>query len=73
MFTHKDGVDFTIVVAYVDDLLITSSNEEIIVVLKQNLHDAFTIKDLGSLEYFLGIEVARTIDGILLQSTQVHS
>ncbi|XP_021761170.1 uncharacterized protein LOC110726002 [Chenopodium quinoa] len=61
----RDG-EFTVVVAYVDDLLLTGSNSLIIHALKADLHSAFTIKDLESLKYFLGIEVSRTDAGILL-------
>ncbi|GKU87876.1 hypothetical protein SLEP1_g2207 [Rubroshorea leprosula] len=34
--------------------------------LKQYLHTRFSIKDLGPLKYFLGIEVIRTREGIVL-------
>nr|XP_043619627.1 uncharacterized mitochondrial protein AtMg00810-like [Erigeron canadensis] len=33
---------------------------------KTYLHNEFSIKDLGSLKYFLGIEVAHTEDGVIL-------
>ncbi|XP_057535495.1 uncharacterized mitochondrial protein AtMg00810-like [Amaranthus tricolor] len=66
MFTKRDGNDFTVIVAYVDDLLISGSNRFIISHIKSQLHQAFTIKDLGDLKFFLGIEVHRTSEGILL-------
>uniref|UniRef100_A0A803KSH2 Reverse transcriptase Ty1/copia-type domain-containing protein n=1 Tax=Chenopodium quinoa TaxID=63459 RepID=A0A803KSH2_CHEQI len=53
-------------VAYVDDLLITGSDSKIISSLKEDMHFAFTIKDLGSLKYFLGIEVSISSSRILL-------
>nr|XP_021861029.1 uncharacterized protein LOC110800052 [Spinacia oleracea] len=66
MFTRENGKDFTIVVAYVDDLLVTGSNILFIEEVKRTLDNKFTIKDLGELKYFLGIEVTRTDKGILL-------
>uniref|UniRef100_A0A803N1Q0 Reverse transcriptase Ty1/copia-type domain-containing protein n=1 Tax=Chenopodium quinoa TaxID=63459 RepID=A0A803N1Q0_CHEQI len=51
---------FTLVVAYVDDLLVTSSDSTVITILKTALNSAFTITDLGALKYFLGIEVSRS-------------
>ena len=66
MFTKKDGDHLTIIVAYVDDLLLTGSHLPTIQLVKQALDSAFTIKDLGELKYFLGIEVSRSSDGILL-------
>ena len=66
MFMLQQGDQFTIVVAYVDDLLVTGSHLSTIVAVKAALHKAFTIKDLGELKYFLGIEVTRTVDGISL-------
>lgn len=63
--SDSDGT-FTAVVAYVDDLFIAGNSLATIEGLKQSLHSAFTIKDLGPLQYFLGIEVSRTSSGILL-------
>lgn len=45
------------VLVYVDDLIITSSSSSATDVFLQQLNNAFAIKDLGSLHYFLGIEV----------------
>lgn len=58
MFTMKDGDHFTII-ADVDDLLVTGSYLPTIQFVKKTLGSAFTIKDLGELKYFLGIEVSR--------------
>lgn len=67
MFTKLgSNGQFTMVVAYVDDLLLTGSSLSEIKYVKQSLHSAFTIKDLGSLKYFLGNEVQRSESGILL-------
>lgn len=63
--TELNG-DFTDVVVYVDDLLINGNSLSQISFVKQSLHEASTIKDLGHLKYFLGIEVTRTASGILL-------
>lgn len=66
MFTSQHGNTYTIVVAYVDDLLIAGTHLTQIQLLKDKLHAEFTIKDLGPLKYFLGIEVTRDAAGILL-------
>ncbi|KAK4270798.1 hypothetical protein QN277_019568 [Acacia crassicarpa] len=54
----------TILIVYVDDIVLTGDDEEEITMLKKNLALEFEIKDLGSLRYFLGMEVARTQKGI---------
>lgn len=67
MFTKSDDTGvFTAVVTYVDDLLVTGNSLSSIQSVKKSLHEAFTIKDLGQLKYFLGIEVSRNSSGILL-------
>jgi len=47
-------------------MLITGPDAAGIASLKQALHQAFTIKDLGLMRYFLGIEVARSPMGTIL-------
>lgn len=51
---------------YVDDVIITGSNEALIHDLKAHLHHTLSIKDLGLLNYFLGIEVSKTTEGYVL-------
>ena len=49
-----------------DDILLTGNNPACVDSLKKLLDDRFGLKDLGSLRYFLGLEVARTNEGISL-------
>lgn len=51
---------------YVNDLLITGDDEDSIAQLKLDLDKAFTIKYLGYLRYFLGIEIARGMHGTMI-------
>ena len=64
LFTKICGNSFTAVLIYVDDMIITGNDENVIAALKESLHTKFRIKDLDQLRYFLGIEVARSTDGI---------
>ena len=43
-----------------DDSLIASNNIEAVNTFKVFLNAKFKLKDLGTLKYFLGLEVART-------------
>ena len=43
---------------YVDDIAVAANVEEACSKFKNYLHSYFSIKDLGPLKYFLGIEVA---------------
>ena len=47
-----------------DDLIITGSNKDEIVDVKEVLGAEFDMKDLGELKYFLGIEVVQMPQGI---------
>ncbi|WCJ43066.1 Retrovirus-related Pol polyprotein from transposon RE1 [Euphorbia peplus] len=70
LFTKSSPQGFLALIIYVDDILITGSHEEEIVAVKQYLHSLFTIKDLGNVKYFLGIEIARSPAGIILSQTK---
>uniref|UniRef100_A0A2N9HZY2 Reverse transcriptase Ty1/copia-type domain-containing protein n=1 Tax=Fagus sylvatica TaxID=28930 RepID=A0A2N9HZY2_FAGSY len=51
---------------YVDDIIITSSQASAIDSLLHQLGSEFVVKDLGGLNYFLGIEVVPCTPGVLL-------
>ena len=50
----------------VDHIIITGDNTLEIEHLKEKLRVAFEVKDLGELEYFLGMEVAKSNEGICI-------
>jgi histone deacetylase 1/2 len=51
---------------YVDDIIVTSSSQNAITALLKELSSHFALKDLGDLSFFLGIEVKKTKEGIVL-------
>ncbi|KAA0063166.1 Beta-galactosidase [Cucumis melo var. makuwa] len=70
---HSDHTLFTkasktgkiaILIVYVDGIVLTGDDQTEISQLKQRMGDEFEIKDLGNLKYFLGMEVARSKEGI---------
>ena len=62
---HRDGHHIYFLV-YVDDLIITGSHGRVIQHFIHSLASAFGLKDLGSLHYFLGLELFRTPSGVFL-------
>ncbi|KAL0416773.1 UNVERIFIED_CONTAM: Retrovirus-related Pol polyprotein from transposon RE1 [Sesamum latifolium] len=66
LFTHGDACSFTALLLYVDDIIVASSDLTKIDQLQEFLIAKFKIKYLGSLKYFLGLEVARSESGIYL-------
>jgi hypothetical protein len=66
LFTKIEGKNITLVLVYVDDLIITGNNLEEIRKIKSQLKEKFDIKDLGYLKYFLGIEVAFSRKGLFI-------
>ncbi|GAU30132.1 hypothetical protein TSUD_360250 [Trifolium subterraneum] len=66
LFTKQSTTGFTAILVYVDDLVLGGTDIAEIHHLKALLDAKFSIKDLGSLKYFLGFEVARSTTGISL-------
>lgn len=60
---RKTDRGFILLLLYVDDMIITGDDLTGISDLKQSLNDHFKMKDLGTLSYFLGLEILSTSDG----------
>ena len=66
LFCRKESGKLCIILVYVDDLLITGDDIAYIEEIKKALDITFTVEDLGEMRYFLGLEVARNSEGIML-------
>lgn len=73
LFTLKNDKSITLILIYVDDIIITGCNSAFITELISHLSTRFAMKDLGSLSYFLGIEVHKTGLGLLLSQSKYAS
>jgi hypothetical protein len=66
LFIYKSDAFTMYILIYVDDIIITCSRPSEIPKLLASLNTEFAVKDLGSLNFFLGIEVNRSSTGIFL-------
>jgi hypothetical protein len=66
LFYYSKGSVIIFLLVYVDDITVASSSSFVVDHLLHNLQSEFALKDLGSLHYFLGIEVSHTKEGFYL-------
>ena len=66
LFLRQTSTSITRILLYVNDIIIIGDDFTGIYVLQQFLSQAFEIKDLGTLNYFLGLEVTSYSDGYYL-------
>ncbi|XP_022956268.1 uncharacterized protein LOC111458020 [Cucurbita moschata] len=66
MYTRGHGEQRLIVGVYVDDLIITRDNMEVLERFKREMSKTFKMSDLGVLSYYLGIEVQQSTIGITI-------
>ncbi|GJW11749.1 ribonuclease H-like domain-containing protein [Tanacetum coccineum] len=59
LFIYKQGTDTAYLLLYVDDIVLTASSETLLQQVIGLLHQEFSMTDLGSLNYFLGVSVMR--------------
>eukprot|EP00253_Pinus_taeda_P004820 PITA_04820 len=64
VYTKKVGKSLMILVLYVDDLILTGSDPNLIIHVKSSLKKKFEMTDLGHLHYFLGLQVLQSKEGI---------
>ncbi|XP_037459546.1 uncharacterized mitochondrial protein AtMg00810-like [Triticum dicoccoides] len=63
LFIHTSKHGRTLLLLYVDDMLIIEDDVGYIAFVKKKLSEQFKMSDLGPLSYFLGIEIEHTDDG----------
>lgn len=63
---HSNEGRITVLLVYVDDIIVTGNDKKEQQALSQRLAKEFEIKTLGRLKYFLGIEVAHSRKGIFI-------
>jgi hypothetical protein len=66
LFLRKTDMGIVVLLVYVDDIVIIGSDSALLGQLKTHLSKSFHMKDIGSLTYFLGLEVHRSPSGISL-------
>ncbi|GJW87165.1 putative RNA-directed DNA polymerase [Tanacetum coccineum] len=66
LFIYSRGDTLLYILVYVDDIIVTGNNKGTIDNIICQLGFAFALKDLGPLNYFLGIEIVPHVSGILL-------
>ncbi|RVX14481.1 Retrovirus-related Pol polyprotein from transposon RE1 [Vitis vinifera] len=65
---YVKGIDANLieVSVYVDDLLVTGSNEKLVKEFKVEMLKVFEMTNLGLMSYFLGMEVKQNHDGVFI-------
>ena len=66
LFIRSDSRGYLFIIIHVDDLVIGGEHLIDIEHFKKLLSSQFEMKDMKELNYFLGFEVIRTFDGIML-------
>lgn len=76
LFTSGSSPHFVAILVYVDDIVVAGPSLEMIQRVQKKIQSLFKLKLLGSLRYFLGLEIAKAHDGISLSipkgSTHYH-
>lgn len=70
LYIKKVGNKMVVIILYVDDLIITGNNENLISQFKVELKNGFEMIDLGILHYYLGIEVQQEEHRVFISQTK---
>ena len=81
MASHYDSILFLfhtdkgtiLLLLYMDDMIITGDDLSGIQELKDFLSQQFEMKDFGHLNYFLGLEITHSTDGLYITQTKYAS
>ncbi|XP_022041900.1 uncharacterized mitochondrial protein AtMg00810-like [Helianthus annuus] len=70
LFIYKTAKAIVYLLVYVDDIIITGSDSSFITSFVARLHKEFSVKDLGPLGYFLGLEVTHSDASLFLSQAK---
>ena len=70
LFVFSRGADLIYLLLYVDDIVVTSNNSSLLASFIGKLTREFATKDLGSLNYFLGLEAHQTSTSLFLSQAK---
>lgn len=70
LYVKGDEINFIVVSLYVDDLLVTGSNLELVNEFKKDMQQIFEMTDLGEMAYFLGMEVQQKEKEVFICQTK---
>jgi len=70
VYNKKVGTHLIILFLYVDDLILTGSDSKLLNHVKTILKKKFEMTNLGFLHYFLGLQVFKTNEGIILSHSK---
>lgn len=70
LFIYHTTSVITILLVYVDDILLTGNSSTHIQQLVTQMHSTFSMKELGSISYFLGISVQPCAQGYFLSQSK---
>jgi hypothetical protein len=68
LYVMREGDDITLLVLYVDDIVIAGTNLQKINRIKERFSSQFAMKDLGELQSYLGMDIERDGD----RSLKIH-
>ncbi|KAK8913906.1 hypothetical protein KSP39_PZI024435 [Platanthera zijinensis] len=66
LFIRKTASGLVVLAVYVDDILLTGDDQAGVDLTKKHLRQHLVTKDMGSPKYFLGIEISRKPDSLVL-------
>jgi hypothetical protein len=64
------GSDFIILCLYVDDLIFMGTSISLVKEFKEEMKSEFEMSDLGEMQYFLGMQIRQTTEGISICQTK---
>jgi hypothetical protein len=70
LFIYKNESVIAYLLLYVDDIVLTSNTPTYLDHLITQLNTVFDLKDLGTLHYFLGLQVSRTPNSLYIKQTK---